>query len=80
MRRSLQFCLLVAAAALFAAGCHQAGKPSKKLGSPPTGQAKEGVREGNRAPEIVGEDADGKSFKLSDYRGKVVLLDFWFER
>jgi hypothetical protein len=32
---------------------------------------------GKEAPEIVGEDADSKSFKLSDYRGKVVLLDFW---
>jgi hypothetical protein len=29
------------------------------------------------APEIAGEDIDGKKFKLSDYRGKVVLLDFW---
>lgn len=29
------------------------------------------------APEIEGEDLDGKPFKLSDYRGKVVLLDFW---
>src|SRR5262249_28426492 len=32
---------------------------------------------GMEAPDIEGEDADGKHFKLSDYRGKVVLLDFW---
>ena len=32
---------------------------------------------GRPCPEIVGEDLDGKSFKLSDYRGKVVLIDFW---
>jgi hypothetical protein len=32
---------------------------------------------GRAAPEIEGEDTDGKKFKLSDYRGKVVLLDFW---
>jgi hypothetical protein len=32
---------------------------------------------GKAAPDIEGEDQDGKSFKLSDYRGKVVLLDFW---
>jgi hypothetical protein len=32
---------------------------------------------GRKAPEIAGEDIDGKRFKLSDYRGKVVLLDFW---
>jgi hypothetical protein len=32
---------------------------------------------GKEAPEIKGEDLDGKPLKLSDYRGKVVLLDFW---
>lgn len=32
---------------------------------------------GKVAPEIEGEDIDGKKFKLSEYRGKVVMLDFW---
>ena len=32
---------------------------------------------GEEAPEIVGTDTDGVEFKLSDYRGKVVFLDFW---
>jgi hypothetical protein len=32
---------------------------------------------GKVAPEIEGEDMDGQAFKLSDYRGKVVVLDFW---
>jgi cytochrome oxidase Cu insertion factor (SCO1/SenC/PrrC family) len=32
---------------------------------------------GKKAPPIVGPDQDGKKFKLSDYKGKVVLLDFW---
>ncbi len=32
---------------------------------------------GMTAPDIVGEDLDGVGFKLSDYRGKVVVLDFW---
>jgi thiol-disulfide isomerase/thioredoxin len=31
---------------------------------------------GNPAPEIVGQDADGKTFRLSDYRDQVVLLTF----
>ncbi|HMF12960.1 MAG TPA: hypothetical protein VKE94_11660 [Gemmataceae bacterium] len=35
------------------------------------------LRVGQSAPEIEGEDQDGKRFKLSDYRGKVLLLDFW---
>jgi uncharacterized protein (TIGR03067 family) len=29
------------------------------------------------APELRGHDLDGKALKLSDYRGKVVLLSFW---
>ena len=32
---------------------------------------------GKQAPEIVGEDLDGVEFKLSDYRGKIVFLNFW---
>src|SRR5262245_21285886 len=35
------------------------------------------LRVAKQAPDIEGEDQDGKRFKLSDYRGKVVLLDFW---
>ena len=31
---------------------------------------------GKTAPEIVGKDLDGVEFKLSDYRGKVILLAF----
>ncbi|MDZ4403810.1 TlpA disulfide reductase family protein [Prosthecobacter sp.] len=32
---------------------------------------------GCEAPEIEGMDADGVSFKLSDYRGKHVIVIFW---
>lgn len=34
---------------------------------------------GMKAPEVEGIDQDGKKFKLADYKGKVVLLDFWSE-
>ena len=34
---------------------------------------------GKLAPDIVGKDADDRTFRLSDYRGKVVLLYFWSE-
>ncbi|HEV8000305.1 MAG TPA: redoxin domain-containing protein [Planctomycetaceae bacterium] len=40
-----------------------APKPQLSLGSP--------------APEIVGKDLEGARIKLSDYRGKVVMLVFW---
>jgi hypothetical protein len=32
---------------------------------------------GSLAPEIKGEDIHGKPLKLSDYRGKIVMLSFW---
>ncbi len=32
---------------------------------------------GCAAPEIDGEDIEGKKLRLSDFRGKVVMLDFW---
>lgn len=35
------------------------------------------LRPGSPAPDFSFIDLDGKSHKLSDYRGKVVLLDFW---
>ena len=34
---------------------------------------------GQPAPPTKGTDADGVVFQLSDYRGKVVMLDFWAE-
>jgi hypothetical protein len=34
---------------------------------------------GCQAPELAGEDQDGKPLALADYRGKVVLLYFWSE-
>jgi thiol-disulfide isomerase/thioredoxin len=32
---------------------------------------------GTPAPDVDGTDLDGKRFKLSDFRGKVVALVFW---
>ena len=55
----------------------------RRFGSSLGDQAKNALFElrnlsvGKVAPDIVGEDIDGTSMKLSDYRGKVVVLDFW---
>ena len=32
---------------------------------------------GKTAPEVGGEDIDGKTLKLTDFLGKLVVLDFW---
>ena len=50
----------------------QPSKPSR-----PTLSGRPGLEIGDNAMEIGGQDIDGKKFKLSDYRGKVVVLDFW---
>jgi hypothetical protein len=53
--------------------------PPNQKGSPPAGRPStpDNLQIGKEAPEIEGEDIDGKRFKLSDYKGKVVVLDFW---
>ena len=37
----------------------------------------ENLTVGAKAMNIVGTDLEGEEFKLSDYRGKIVFLDFW---
>ena len=36
-----------------------------------------GLRQGYIAPDVEGSDLEGKPMKLSDFRGKVVVLEFW---
>ena len=40
-------------------------------------QPPEGKRVGNVCPEVAGLDADNKPVKLSEHKGKVVLISFW---
>ena len=51
----------------------------KLIGSAAEGELFEvkNLQIGMPVPDIEAEDVDGVSFKLSDYRGKVVMLDFW---
>jgi hypothetical protein len=56
---------------------------AKKAGGPLARQADDALflfqklSVGKVAPDIEGEDMEGKKFKLSDYRGKVVVIDYW---
>ena len=36
-----------------------------------------GINIGNKAPELIGTSNKGSQMKLSDTKGKLVLLDFW---
>src|SRR5262249_55086764 len=51
---------------------------------PPLGKQAEGalfrlrhLEPGGTLPEVEGEDLDGQPLKLSDYRGKVIVVSFW---
>jgi predicted Zn finger-like uncharacterized protein len=72
---------ILAAVVLVAGGLVAIGLLSKKkdesVASATAPAAGTGIRVGQQAMEIDGEDIDGHRFKLSDYRGKVVVLDFW---
>jgi thiol-disulfide isomerase/thioredoxin len=77
MRPPVGLTLLLCALALAISGCrkldlfHRAESPRALSADP---------RVGLPAPEIDGETFDGTRMKLSDYRGKVVVLVFWFSR
>lgn len=43
----------------------------------PTSSGTVGLGKGDLIPEISGTDIEGVEFKLSDYKGKVIMLDFW---
>ncbi len=74
-RRNL---VLTATALLGLAGCSPSPVESESSNSAATNAPIfEGTSIGMRAPNIVGVDIDGVEFQLSDYRGKVVMLDFW---
>jgi len=42
-----------------------------------TKQAPQGIPPGSEAPDLAIANPEGKTIKLSDLRGQVVLLDFW---
>jgi peroxiredoxin len=60
------------AAALCACGASQPTGGTAAAAASPTAETA-----GTIAPDFTGRDVAGKTFRLSDHLGKVVLLDFW---
>jgi hypothetical protein len=67
MRRG-QLAMIALSLLLFVLACESRHRATSTISSPLVGRT---------APDIAGDDGDGNFFRLSDYRGKVVLLDFW---
>ena len=74
---TLALCMLVAVMAT--AGCGRKETAKRDLDSIKRSleSATGSPLVGKLAPEIEGPDIDGVNFKLSDYRGQIVFLDFW---
>ena len=66
----------VALAALAAGGCSKTEEAPAGNGTAAR-PANEGFNPGQTAPDFMLKDVDGATVRLSDYRGKVVMVDFW---
>jgi cytochrome oxidase Cu insertion factor (SCO1/SenC/PrrC family) len=74
MRRTIRQAAPLALVLLL--GCY-AAEPTQRVAPEPTPENDAVVKVGKPAPALEGTDTDGKKVSLSDYRGKVVLVDFW---
>lgn len=68
------FLPIILLAAMLAGGCNATTSPATTNQS---ANVPEGISIGNRAIDFELQTLDGKTVKLSDYRGKPVLLNFW---
>jgi hypothetical protein len=74
MRRVSLAAPVMVVAGLFLCGCHWAPwRNSAETPRPVVGV----VAENTIAPDIDAEDMTGQRLHLADYRGKVVVLQFW---
>ena len=77
MSSKLKFCASIAAVLAVIVLSQTACDSSSSVAVPKSGFTANGLRQGYLAPDIEGSDLEGKLMKLSDYRGNVVVLEFW---
>ena len=55
------------------------GRPVEQIGPMATDMlfSLQHLQIGKSAPKLEGQDLDGLTFSLAEYRGKIVMLDFW---
>lgn len=53
------------------------GYQTRQVAADEGGSGELKVKTGDAAPEFSLKDAEGKEYKLADFKGKIVLLDFW---
>jgi thiol-disulfide isomerase/thioredoxin len=68
--------ILAAVPLIFLPACAPSSTTEEQMKQRPP-RSLEGVDVGDKAVEISGKTSDGLAVKLSQYHGKVVLIDFW---
>jgi peroxiredoxin len=68
MKKFMLFTSLLFLAGISFSNLHINGDPARP---------KVGINVGDQAPELELQNLDGSTVKLSDLRGKIVLIDFW---
>ena len=60
-------------------GCGKSEKTNKlnRTGNSSTTTNYQVARKGSKMPDFTAKTIDGTSFKISDYRGKVLIVDIW---
>ena len=70
----MKYVLIILSSTFLLFGCYSfIGDEIKET----TPAAEIGLNPGNKAPDIIMNDVNGKEIKLSDLKGQMVLIDFW---
>ena len=75
MKKNVLVAIAVLAAIVIAA--HYADKATSLAHRKPSGTKEESRNAGVPAPEVTLKDLDGKDVSISQFKGKVVLVNFW---